>query len=475
MDDRRINNLTSLQRDEMVKVLLNSVLWGERILHNRNGSGRKFWEHQKEDLRCRDRFIIHRDGRKVGKSVCIVSDILHFAFTTKGGKGLVGAPHQGHLDTLIDELEFQIAENPILRESVALKSSGHEAIKRKPYFEIRFVSGTTIYFRPGGDKGKAFRSLHVDKVWVDEAAWLPEAAWNALMSCLNENGSMRVYSNPNGMRNTKYFLFTENKEGKWTVFHWPSSINPNWTPEREAELALFYGGRDTAGYQHEVLGEHGKPSYGAFNHEQFRRCQRDLQSYRQVNILGEELNDCNSEAEIRSRLELMMGLVPEKGTFWIGGDLGYTNDPSEITIWLEDAEEVMRLKVRFHVEHVSYPILAEMLALIDFYYHPEGIGIDNGGNGLSVVQDLTTLDKFKGNDFESKVMGFDFGSSTTIGYSDDGKPIKKRTKEYMTQLINWALGKGKVVFQINNRNCADNFKLNAIYLIIQSILVTQSF
>ena len=457
MDIRRIDQLTSSQGAEMVRLLLDKVSWGEHLLRNRNGSPRVYWEHQTEDLRCTDRFIIHRDGRKVGKSVDIVTDILHFGFTTKGSKGLIAAPHQGHLDTLIDELEFQIGENPILREAVAVKSTGHEAIRRKPYFEIKFVSGTMLYFRPGGDKGKAFRSLHVDKVWVDEAAWLPELAWNALMSCLNVDGVMRVYSNPNGMRNTKYFKFTENKEGKWTVFHWPSSINPSWTPEREEELVNFYGGRETAGYQHEVLGEHGKPSYGTFNHEQFRKCQRDLKTFRLVNIIGEELDDCDSEAEIRSRLELMMGLVPEKGRYWIGGDLGYTNDPSEITIWLEDEEEVMRLKVRFHVEHVSYPILAELIALIDHYYNPEGIGIDNGGNGLSVVQDLITLDKFKGRDFESKVRGFDFGSSTTIGYSDEGKQIKKRTKEYMTQLINWALGKGKVAFPRSDLDLENEF------------------
>ena len=408
-------------------------------------------------MRCRDQYIIHRDGRKLGKSVCVVADILHFAFTTKNSKGLIAAPHQGHLDTLVDELEYQIGENPILQESVAVKSTGHDAVRRKPYYEIKFVSGTMLYFRPGGDKGKAFRSLHVDRIWVDEAVWLPDLAWQALMQCLNINGRMRIYSNPNGMRNTKYFFFTENKEGKWTVFHWPSMINPNWTVEREEEMAIFYGGRDTAGYQHEVLGEHGKPSYGAFNHEQFRKCQREMKTYRLVNILGEDLEDCASELEIRSRLDLMMSMVPEEGQFWIGGDLGYTNDPSEITIWCEDEEGIMHLVVRFHVEHVSYPVLAEMIALIDNYYNPEGIGIDNGGNGLSVVQDLTTLDKFKGQDFESKLMGFDFGSSTTIGYSDDGKSIRKRTKEYMTQLINWALGKGKVVFPNSDLDLENEF------------------
>ena len=108
---------------------------------------------------------------------------------------LLAAPHQGHLDTLVDELEYQIGENPILQEAIAVKSSGHEAVKHKPYNEFKFFSGTVLYFRPGGDKGKAFRSLHVDRIWVDEAVWLPDLAWQALMQCLNINGRMRVYSN----------------------------------------------------------------------------------------------------------------------------------------------------------------------------------------------------------------------------------------------------------------------------------------
>ena len=92
MDIKRIDRLSPSQREAMVQMMLDPVSWGEQMLRNRNGTLRKFWEHQAEDLRCRDRFIIHRDGRKVGKSVCLVSDILHFAFTTKGGKGLVAAP-----------------------------------------------------------------------------------------------------------------------------------------------------------------------------------------------------------------------------------------------------------------------------------------------------------------------------------------------------------------------------------------------
>jgi len=63
-----------------------------------------------------------------------LTDVLHYAFTTKGGSGLVAAPHQGHLDTLIDEFEFQLSENPDLMSAIAVNKSGHPAITRKPYF-----------------------------------------------------------------------------------------------------------------------------------------------------------------------------------------------------------------------------------------------------------------------------------------------------------------------------------------------------
>ena len=47
----------------------------------------------------------------------------HYAFTSKGGSGLIAAPHQGHLDTLIDEFEFQLSENNDLMASVAVTAS----------------------------------------------------------------------------------------------------------------------------------------------------------------------------------------------------------------------------------------------------------------------------------------------------------------------------------------------------------------
>lgn len=441
----------------LAKTLLDPVQWGQAYLRNRDGKERLYWPHQIDDLRAPEHNIIHLDGRDCGKSISISTDALHFSFITRGGQGLIAAPHQGHLDTLIEEIEFQLDNNPDLMNSIALTKYGKPKIHRKPYFRIEFTNGSIIYFRPAGAYGDAFRSLHVDRIWVDEGAWLSEKAWKALRQCLKAGGRLRIYSTPNGLRDTTYYRLTLSEQ--FRVFRWPSWLNPNWTPQREAELIEFYGGKDSSGWQHEVAGEHGKPSYGAFNIEQFNLCRQDVFEYRKIVITDSELRDCDSEESSYDRLEMLLNLTPQTGMFWLGGDLGYTNDPTELVLFQEHEigdRQVKRLVLRIHLEHVSYPHIAQIIALLDRYYTPAGIGVDNGGNGLSVVQELLTLDKYKELDLDGRLKGYDFGGMTRLAVRD-GRDVKKRTKELMTSLINGAMQRKQIVFPAEDVEIEDQF------------------
>lgn len=204
-------------------------------------------------------------------------------------------------------------------------------------------------------------------------------------------------------------------------------MNPNWSAEREAELLEFYGGRDSAGWQHEVAGEHGKPSYGAFNVEQFNLCRQEIFEYQKIVITDSELRDCESEEATYDRMEMLLNLTPRSGLFWIGGDLGYTNDPTEIVVFHEmeiGERTLLKMILRLHLEHVAYPHIAQIIALLERYYTPAGIGVDNGGNGLSVVQELFTLDKYKGLELEGRLNGYDFGGMTRLAVRDG----KERSK-----------------------------------------------
>ncbi|MBI5788960.1 MAG: hypothetical protein HZA78_08920, partial [Candidatus Schekmanbacteria bacterium] len=225
-------------------------------------------------------------------------------------------------------------------------------------------------------------------------------------------------------------------------------------------LKEFYGGLDTAGWQHEVTGEHGWPSYGAFNIEYLTLCRQDIPEYQRIVITGEELKACESEEAVENRLDMLLNLAHLSGTFWVGVDTGYTNDPTEIVVFKEtqDPNERLHLKMvlRIHMEHVAYPHISACLALIDRYYNPAGIGLDNGGNGLSIVQELTSLDKYRPLGLKDRLRGFDFGSSISI-YMEDGKETKKPAKEYMTQLINGGLQRRELVLPIDDVDIESQF------------------
>jgi len=319
------------EEQALAATLFSPASWGETFLFDRNGQPRRYRDYQRQDLECDSPRIVHMDGRAVGKTVDLATLVLWFAFTNPGKSVLVAAPYQGHLDTIIEEVEHQLDASAALHDSVARNSKGLPKIRRKPYFEIEFTNGVMVYFRPGGTGGAAFRSLHVDFLLVDEAAWLPEASWKALRQCLNAGGQFRVYSTPNGLRDTTYYRITQSKE--WRQFHWPSWSAPDWSPQREKELLDFYGGRDTPGWQHEVAGEHGKPTYGAFNTVEVLRALTDVPDYRRVVLTGEALQGCDDERGIRDRLELLLDLKGGHGVYWLGGDLGYTSDPTELLLF----------------------------------------------------------------------------------------------------------------------------------------------
>ena len=419
-------------------VIRSPARWGEAFLLNRDGMPRRYRPYQVEDLECASPRVVHMDGRAVGKTVDLSTLALWFAVIHPGKSALIAAPYQGHLDTIIEEVEFQIEHSDILRASLARNAKGNVKIKRQPYFEVEFTNGSKLYFRPAGDRGSAFRSLHVDYLFVDEAAWLPDQAWNALRQCLNAGGVFRVYSTPNGLRDTTYYRISQSRE--WTHFHWPSWIAPDWSEARELDLLDFYGGRDAAGWQHEVAGEHGKPSYGAFVTAQVLAAVTRIEDYKKRILKGEDLEGCENEEEIRQRIEQVLDLGSGNGLYWLGGDLGYTSDPTELLLFEEEqATGILTLRLRVHAEHVAYPVITEVIALIDRLYAPLGIGVDRGANGMTVVQELLTLDKYKDRALAGRLVGYDFGGSISVGEDRDGRPITKRVKEQMTALINAAL------------------------------------
>ena len=88
--------------------------------------------------------------------------------------------------------------------------------------------------------------------------------------------------------------------------------------------------------------------------------------------------------------------------------------------------------------------------------------MDNGGNGLAVVQELLTLDKYRDLQLEGRLRGYDFGCMTRLAVRD-GKEVRKRTKEFMTSLINGALQRRQAVFPVEDLEIEDQFTTHTFW------------
>ncbi len=438
------------------------VVWSHKMLFSPDGKRLALWPHQIEDLRLAEKRIVHQDGRETGKTVDIAASVLHYANTTDHGSGLVATPHQSSLDTIIDYIELQLELNPALAKDVK--------IVRQPYVKITFGrTKSVIHFRQAGPYGDAFRSLHVARIWVDEAAWMPGKAWKAIGRCLLPEGVMRVYSNPNGLRDTEYYRFTQNPT--WRVVRWPSTIAPTWNEERRRELADYYNGENTPGWQHEVMGEHGAPSFGAFDSEAVLRALCAIENYTLRRLSGDLLTRSESAAEKTidenfaselSNISEILDLPPRRGVFYLGADLGYTSDPAEMLLIEESPSGEVSVALRVHCERVPYPQLCMILTALDREYAPVGMGIDAGHNGISVFHDLTQLPQYRPYNFISRLQAYDFGGTIVVGEDEDGHQLKSYAKEHMTKLINEALAKNRLKLpdndnEITNQLCTQTY------------------
>ncbi|AMV72363.1 hypothetical protein DBW_2019 [Desulfuromonas sp. DDH964] len=124
---------------KLAATLSDPVLWGQAYLYNRDGSGRDYWPHQVEDLRCPAKNIIHLDGRDVGDPGIIT--------VLKGNKPLCLRIHRQHrvvlyasddafIDFAVDnEKGWRVLEVP----PMTMLTIRHKDVRAIENSEFRFI------------------------------------------------------------------------------------------------------------------------------------------------------------------------------------------------------------------------------------------------------------------------------------------------------------------------------------------------
>lgn len=311
------------------------VIWVECWLTERTGSRAglpwQLWDYQRPSMRYRGN-TIHECAAEVGKSRDILGKHLWGA-NTQRGDALISASQDGHIESIYDELLWQLHAQPILSARVDWPKC-----RVKPYRKMVWLNGNILHLRPGGHDGEALRGLHVGRrIDFDEAAKaknpkvLGEFFRAALPGC-----EIGIYSTPDGDRTTRFFELcqqaqvvdvfdplglaaasTRRRGGAaaatpsagspgsprparapappqthaaatavpgFAKFRWSKRLMPPpfWGPERRAAKILEYGGIESALYQWNVEGNWGDIEASVFPWDQFAPRCKYIPEYREL-------------------------------------------------------------------------------------------------------------------------------------------------------------------------------------------------
>lgn len=395
-------NLTQMQE---VLIYGDPVLFGETHLveqpDNRTLGEAPLWRffpYQKPSLRWRGS-VMHQDGAEVGKTREIACLVLWHAIVN--GSVLVGAPLDGHLGEIWEEIDWQFAASPVLADFRTKRS------RVKPYRVCTL--NYAIDFRPAGVAGEAFRGVHASAAgFFDELATVQnKQVVSEFMRAMKPRAVVRGYSVPNGVRTTPYFRLKEGAadfdpimvpmsprdivrstlglkpeiphraalndlqrlaldSGRrvYVKFHWPKTLMPApwWSEERRLTYIEDFGGADSSGYVQNVLGLDGDPAQAVFPWSILERNLATLDDYRHV-TLGVDRHDGRIDVEVR-RTNPTYG--PDRGVAGMVLDRRESIDLRS----LETAEESVR---EAELERVFRPALVGIAGAADLV-----IGIDVG-------------------------------------------------------------------------------------------------
>lgn len=256
--------LSPAQVEKMKEIMRDPVKWAQVFVRTYDGAKKceTAWTarwYQAEMLRDPSLKKVLRQGRRTGKTESMVLDMLWRSFTRRNYRCLTVTPYENQVRLQFQRLRELIDASPLLKAEVV-------SMTKNPY-AIVFKNQSAIFgFTTGASSGSgaaSIRGQRADWIYMDEVDYMSDADFDSVTAIAAERGDIGITmsSTPTGRRSQFYKACTV-KEMGYTEHYHPSTHNPNWGPEMEAELRAQLSEQ---GYIHEVLAEFGTEDAGVFN------------------------------------------------------------------------------------------------------------------------------------------------------------------------------------------------------------------
>lgn len=309
---------------------------------------------------------------------------------------------------------------------------------------IVFMNGFTYILRIAGSEGKESNviSIHTARIWIDEAQDFPWRAWLSVQNVLKFDvpGHMLWVSGvPNGERRDNVLFQCDQIDDKYISFNVAKTLMSWWSPELEYEERKRYNAvlEDSEDYKHYVLGQHGVPTFAIFDRVRFMKEDYEVQKLVLTQNLFENTRRINPDGESSYHINELIECPPVPTSYGIrprvglGYDVGYSPDPAVFFIMYQDTiTGVWKNLLRVVLQRVEYPLQKETLLWLDMAYQFDFIGIDMGGPGKVVYQELTSElaeDVYKKRNYAERIFPVEFGGRIAVAVqNEDNELIEKK-------------------------------------------------
>ncbi len=380
-------------------------------------------------------------GRSIGKTESLTTILIWLLINRvfPGDYIVYTVPNKVHLDPVWDNLVRMFRGNSLLRyylqKNKGINSSDHN---------IKLLNFMSLDCRIAGTTGSEAPvvGMHTPFEIIDEAGFYPWGTWIGLQPTLNtwQKGMRRIVSGvPTGLRENNVLYYTDEIDAKYSKHRVSAHQNPRYSDENEEDNILKYGGLDSEDYIHHVLGRHGKPTFSVFD--------RSLMLIKQYPVFKIKLNglDIENLSEYYMHLAAMPAIDKEYDYTMMGVDLGYT-EPTAIHI-MYAKDDHLYWHARIQLTKVSYPIQKQLIDYLDDKFGRfDIIGVDAGGPGKPVVQDLLESETYLHKDYQKRLVPVEFSSNLVLGIDSEGEEIKTKLRPYSVSLAQEYTNSHKLVY-----------------------------
>lgn len=425
--------LSAVEKRKLKEIMSDPVKWAQAFLKTFDNTKKKVvpwvarW-YQVEMMRDKSTKKVYRCGRRIGKTETMVVEMLYQVCSNRNFRVLMAAPYENQIRNMFTRLNELIDGSPLVKAQLKSRT-------KNPY-KIEMNNGSMILGFTTGDDAASVRGQRADWIYMDEVDFMKESCFEVVRSVAIERSDIGITcsSTPLGKRSHFYKMCTNKAMGYSEHYH-PSTHNPGWDEEMEAELRAQL---TAEGYVHEVLAEFGTQQTGVFDKKKLDESTK-IENYAYNPLDFYQTNKCEEAGEFPEMLMYdMQHKAPPNIFRTMGVDWDKYQASSSILILDYDiVQKKFKVLKRYEMPRSEYSYDNAINTIIELneIYNPSYIYCDRGSGEYQIERLHIYGDQNPASGLKAKVKGWSFANKLDIMDPISKEMEKKPLKPFMVNQL----------------------------------------